>query len=888
MSVELFESAELSDVGRKRKNNEDAFLRLPDRGVYCVADGMGGVAGGDLASEAITTNVHETFANAKPEEYQTLSGTVALLRAAANKASKWIKEFADEKVIGQMGSTFVGLVFDPRNPARARALHAGDSRVYRWREGKIEQLTADHTAARALAAKLGRDPSTFPAKYHNELARAVGLKEVVELEETKVQVRSGDLYMLCCDGLYRMAPDAEIGQVLGRAQQENLGQTAKELINLANEAGGKDNITVVLIKVGDISAVADMEERDTDEGPGTTAATHVPEPEKELKTKEDLNPSTPDTTKPGTAQTARDEIAMSKKAGLPGPARPDVEMRPNRMPWIAGAVVVLAAGVLVFSHYRHKAEMQAGMAEATNANALAATTTNATAPESNATNVTTTEATATNAATPEATASNSTPSSAERPTPPPLNPPTGGFVIQSSPSTADVFSNGMKVGVTPYETNGLPAGQWTYQLGTMTLTGVVVAVVTAGTTNTANVTLTPRMGKLAISSDPANAEVWVDGQAMGKTPASLQLEAGEKQLEIKYPPLADRKMALTVTADQEVRTNALFAYGSVEIRSDPDGAEVRQKGGVVGKTPYATGPLPPGEAEWQLKAKNYTPSNVTVQVPADGSLATKVVKLQRGRGWLQLSVSPEGAQVSLDGIALSDWSPALPVEAGLPHTLKAEYKQERTNATIMVDMDQTNQIVLAVKTSSAPPVAVVPTAAANAAGGGRTWTNKQGILEWTNRQGMAFVKMPQGKFWIQTTRVTPQQFELIAGANSGDNGMGKKSDPPFAFVPLQQARAFAEKLTKELKDKDDLPPGCEQWHLDILTPDQWKAAGDKSEGMGIEMKKLEQSEWASGGTGQDNKAYSCRYTPKKEFSLLLMGPQQAEQEPQAFRLALVE
>src|ERR1700677_3431803 len=116
MSLELIESAELSDLGLKRKNNEDACLRIPEKGVYCVADGMGGVVGGDLASKTIIDNVQEAFAKAGPEQYSTLSATAHLLGAAVNKASKWIKDFADEKVIGQMGSTMVGLVFDPRNP----------------------------------------------------------------------------------------------------------------------------------------------------------------------------------------------------------------------------------------------------------------------------------------------------------------------------------------------------------------------------------------------------------------------------------------------------------------------------------------------------------------------------------------------------------------------------------------------------------------------------------------------------------------------------------------------------------------------------------------------------------------------------------------------------
>src|SRR6185503_7858564 len=119
MKHEYCESAEVSDVGRVRKNNEDACLRIPDKGVYCVADGMGGVVGGDLASKAITTSLREAFKMAEWGAGDSLSARVALIRKAANQASKWIKNFADERVIGQMGSTVVALVFGARNPTRA-------------------------------------------------------------------------------------------------------------------------------------------------------------------------------------------------------------------------------------------------------------------------------------------------------------------------------------------------------------------------------------------------------------------------------------------------------------------------------------------------------------------------------------------------------------------------------------------------------------------------------------------------------------------------------------------------------------------------------------------------------------------------------------------------
>jgi len=256
MKTEYFESVELSDMGKKRKNNEDACLRIPEKQVFCIADGMGGQAAGDLASEAIITAMQQVFSKAAPEEDRTLARRIALFRKGANQASKWIKDFSDEKVLGQMGSTLVGLIIDPRNPERAVGLHAGDSRLYRYRAGVFEQLTADHSAVAALAAKLGCDPESIPAKYQNELLRCVGLTPSVELEKTPVDVQSNDLFLICSDGLTKMLPDKIIAKILNRSAKDPIGKVAHALIDGANEAGGKDNVTVILVRVGDISGAS--------------------------------------------------------------------------------------------------------------------------------------------------------------------------------------------------------------------------------------------------------------------------------------------------------------------------------------------------------------------------------------------------------------------------------------------------------------------------------------------------------------------------------------------------------------------------------------------------------------------------------------------------------
>ena len=309
-------------MGRKRKNNEDACLRIPEKGVYCVADGMGGQAAGDLASEAIIAALSDVFSKTGPDEDGTLSKRIALVRKGVDQASKWIKNFSDEKMIGQMGSTVVALVLDPRNPARAAALHAGDSRLYRYRAGELKQLTADHSAVAALAAKLGIDPASIPARYQNELLKCVGVTESAELERTPVDVQSGDLFLICSDGLTRMVPDGTIAGILGRGAQDPIGAVAQTLIDGANDAGGNDNISVVLVRVGDISAAPSVvDPREEEEARALEAPAPAPAAEAEIPAN---NPTSshemPDTADSVQGDTPRTDDVTADKTPIPAQA----------------------------------------------------------------------------------------------------------------------------------------------------------------------------------------------------------------------------------------------------------------------------------------------------------------------------------------------------------------------------------------------------------------------------------------------------------------------------------------------------------------------------------------------------------------------------------------
>lgn len=313
MTSALFESTDASDVGKKRKNNEDARLRLPERGIYCVADGMGGQAGGDLASNAIVTSLEQVFVKSPTSAEDSFNQRLQLFRDGCNQASKWIKNFSDEKGVGQMGSTVVGLILDPQNPHRAASLHAGDSRLYRYRNGNITQITADHSAVAVLAAKLGRTPESLPAKYQNDLLRAVGLEESVVLDKNSIDLTSGDLFLLCSDGLTKMLPDQQICQMISAGSQTSLTTLAQKLIDAANEAGGRDNVTVMLIRAGelpspDASPAPDVDAEDEAETPtvaptvifpeGQTIDSHHPA----TSESSDIHGETPQTKDPPTIQ----------------------------------------------------------------------------------------------------------------------------------------------------------------------------------------------------------------------------------------------------------------------------------------------------------------------------------------------------------------------------------------------------------------------------------------------------------------------------------------------------------------------------------------------------------------------------------------------------------
>jgi protein phosphatase len=269
-------SADVTDVGRRRKNNEDSVLRLPEAGVFCVADGMGGVQGGEVASKAAVDALRE-MVTASPDAPCAVTALAAarLVARALNRASQWIKARSEERGLTGTGSTAVVLAFDRVTPAQAVILHAGDSRAYRFRGERLEQLSTDHSVAAAAGLP---DDKNLPAMFRGVITRAVGLEGSVVLEETPADVAGGDLFLLCSDGLTKMVSDKALGKLLRKHRDEDVAALAGRLVGEALEAGGEDNVSVVLVRVSDVLP----------EGP----IMEVPPRTRELE-REPLSPETP-------------------------------------------------------------------------------------------------------------------------------------------------------------------------------------------------------------------------------------------------------------------------------------------------------------------------------------------------------------------------------------------------------------------------------------------------------------------------------------------------------------------------------------------------------------------------------------------------------------------
>ena len=234
------EFAGLSDVGRSRSRNEDSFDLRPEAGLALVCDGMGGHAGGDIASRTVVETVVEailrTAANGTAPE--------ARVRAAVQQANQRLVALNQQRGFPEgrgMGTTVVGLWRVPGSN-RLVVFHAGDSRLYRLRAGEFRQLTRDHSLYQAWLDAGGHGQ----APHRNIIVRALGTTADADPDLQLLTLEPGDLFLICSDGLSGMMSDQEIADILGAGGE--LPALCRRLVDRANEKGGHDNVTVVLAR----------------------------------------------------------------------------------------------------------------------------------------------------------------------------------------------------------------------------------------------------------------------------------------------------------------------------------------------------------------------------------------------------------------------------------------------------------------------------------------------------------------------------------------------------------------------------------------------------------------------------------------------------------------
>ncbi len=244
MPIEFFAAV---DAGRARSNNEDSVAVEDGASMAVLADGMGGYNAGEVASNMLTSFIRTELGRWLLEA--TTQATDADVRRAmdicVDNANRAIFNAANSNPqYAGMGTTLVLAVFRDN---RLLVGHVGDSRTYRLRAGRLSQITRDHSLLQEQidAGLITAEQAAFSANK-NLVTRAVGVEDTVLLETHQHEVMPGDLYLMCSDGLSDMLDDAAIAQVL--LAHDSLQDATRALIDAANEAGGKDNIAVVLAR----------------------------------------------------------------------------------------------------------------------------------------------------------------------------------------------------------------------------------------------------------------------------------------------------------------------------------------------------------------------------------------------------------------------------------------------------------------------------------------------------------------------------------------------------------------------------------------------------------------------------------------------------------------
>ncbi len=246
----------VTHAGRKRSQNEDAFGTFADDRLFVVADGMGGHSAGEIASHMAVDEISRFFRSFHDDPRQDwphpvnrdVSLGANLLLVGMKVANEKIRAAAEaDRSRAKMACTIIAMAVGDNQLSLA---HAGDARAYRFRDGQLKRLTTDHSIlAEMIAARPDMAEDEIAGFSHrNVVTKAIGSKPEIEPTLTLKRFNRGDLYLLCSDGLWGSVKDAEIAEML--RSTDDLEAACQLLVDAANDAGGPDNITALIVRVG--------------------------------------------------------------------------------------------------------------------------------------------------------------------------------------------------------------------------------------------------------------------------------------------------------------------------------------------------------------------------------------------------------------------------------------------------------------------------------------------------------------------------------------------------------------------------------------------------------------------------------------------------------------